>query len=54
MKTKLLNKLSPWTDDANYEKYKEIEAKINSSPIYLIMILATTNIIILKILFLLI
>ncbi len=48
IKTKLINKLSLWTDDEN------LEEKINTSPIYLLAILAITNIIILKLIFLLI
>jgi hypothetical protein len=48
IKTKLINKLSLWINDEN------LEEKINRSPIYLLAILAVTNIIVLKLIFLLI
>ncbi len=48
IKTKFRNRLSLWIDDEN------LEEKINSSPIYLLAIFAITNIIVLKLIFLLI
>jgi hypothetical protein len=48
IKTKLINRLSLLINDEN------LEEKINRSPVYLIAILAITNIIVLKLIFLLI
>ncbi len=48
IKTKIMNKLSFWINDEN------LEEKINHSPVYLLAILAITNIVVLKLIFLLI